>query len=100
MLFRSPGTDLPQHFHDGTQIAAVRSGTLTYDIVSGTTTVTRAGGATEEITGPKVITLEPGDSLTESRDLVHFGSNRGDEPVVISVAALLRDGAPLATPSP
>lgn len=96
----APGAELPQHFHQGTQVAAVRSGVLTYDIVSGTAAVTRKGGGTEQIAGPRIITLEPGDSLTETRDLVHYGSNQGDEPVVITVAALLRDGAPLATPSP
>lgn len=94
----APGAELPAHFHDGTQIASVRSGILTYDIVEGSAAVTRADGDTERIVAPAEITLRPGDSLTETRSLVHYGSNRGDEPVVISVAALLKDGAPLATP--
>jgi hypothetical protein len=73
---------------------------LTYDIVEGAAEVTRNDGTVERFTGPDSITLEPGDALTETQDLVHFGSNDGDTPVVILLAALLADGAPLATPVP
>src|SRR5262249_35783125 len=29
-----PGAKLPEHFHEGTQLATVRSGVLTYNVVS------------------------------------------------------------------
>ena len=93
-----PGAALDTHFHEGTQVAEVVEGTLTYDIVEGSATVTRQDGTVEEVTAPDTITLAPGDGLVESEDLVHFGSNDGDEPIVILLAALLADGAPLATP--
>lgn len=96
----APGAELPEHFHDGTQIASVRSGVLTYDIASGSARVVRADGSVETVSGPTEIELDPGDSLTEVRSLVHHGANEGDVPVVISVAALLKDGAGLATPVP
>jgi hypothetical protein len=76
----------------------VRSGVLTYDIVSGTAVVTRANGKSEEVTGPAKIRLRRGDAITETASLVHFGSNRGKKPVVIFLAALLAEDAPLATP--
>ena len=88
---------LPEHFHDGTQVAHVISGTLTYDINQGTALVTRAGGETEELTGPTETELHPGDSIIETAELVHHGSNNGDEPVVVMLAALLAEGAPAAT---
>ena len=89
---------LPEHFHDGTQVAHVVSGTLSYDIESGTAIVTRAGGDTEELTGPTETVLHAGDAIIETAELVHHGENDGDEPVVVLLAALLADGAPAATP--
>jgi quercetin dioxygenase-like cupin family protein len=93
-----PGAKLPEHFHEGTQLATVTSGALTYNVVSGTATVTRADGATKTYDGPTVVTLRKGDALAEPESLVHYGSNKGKKPVVLELAALLRDGAPLSTP--
>ena len=95
-----PGARLDTHYHDGTQVARVVDGTLTYDIVEGTAEVVREDGTVETFTAPDSITLETGDALTETSDLVHYGSNDGDVPVVVLLAALLADGAPLATPVP
>jgi hypothetical protein len=93
-----PHAKLAEHYHQGTQVAHVISGTLTYNIVSGTVAVTRAGGRTEDVSGPNTVLLQPGDSLVETTRLVHFGANDTDKPVVIELAALLEQGAPLATP--
>ena len=38
-----PGAQLPTHFHEGTQVASIRAGVLTYTIESGAATVTHAG---------------------------------------------------------
>jgi hypothetical protein len=94
----APGAKLPQHFHQGTQVAHIRSGVLTYDIESGTATVTRSNGKTETVAAPATIKLRPGDGLIETQGLVHFGSNQGKRPVVIEIASLLQEGAPLSTP--
>jgi quercetin dioxygenase-like cupin family protein len=93
-----PHAQLPEHFHQGTQVARVMSGTLTYNIVSGTASVTRADGRAEDAVGPNKVLLQPGDSLVETASLVHFGANDTSTPVVIELAALLEQGAPLATP--
>lgn len=93
-----PGARLPEHFHQGTQIARIVSGELTLNVVSGTASVRRGdGGGGEEVTGPAVVTLGPGDVVVETQGLVHFGANEGDRPVVVDLAALLATGAPLAT---
>jgi hypothetical protein len=94
----APHAELPEHFHQGTQVARVVSGTLTYNIVSGTAAVSRANGRTEDVDGPNTVLLQPGDSLVETPSLVHYGANDTSAPVVIELAALLEQGAPLATP--
>jgi hypothetical protein len=93
----APGARLAEHFHQGTQVARVVSGVLTYNIVSGTAAVTYADGRTEEATGPAAIRLGPGATVTETAGLVHFGANDTGRPVVIELAALLERGAPMAT---
>jgi mannose-6-phosphate isomerase-like protein (cupin superfamily) len=92
-----PGAKLPTHFHEGTQVASIRAGVLTYTIESGSATVTHAGGDPEVVVAPATVTLKPGDGLVETASLVHHAENKGNKPVVIVLTALLRDGAPLAT---
>jgi hypothetical protein len=94
----APHAKLAEHFHQGTQVARVVSGTLTYNILSGTAAVTRANGKAEDVAGPATVLLQPGDSLVETASLVHYGANDTATPVVIELAALLEQGAPLATP--
>ena len=93
-----PGEKLVAHFHQGTQVARVVQGVLTYDVISGTAQVTRRDGTTEAVTGPATIRIRSGESLVETESLQHAGSNAGTKPVVIELAALLTTGAPLATP--
>ncbi len=94
----APGAKLVEHFHQGTQVARVESGVLTYDIASGSATVVHANGKSETVAAPKTVKLRPRESLVETQGLVHHGSNAGKKPVVIELAALLQQGAPLATP--
>jgi hypothetical protein len=93
-----PGAKLPEHFHEGTQIATVRAGVLTYNVISGTAFLTRADGTKESAVGPTSVKLRRGDALTEPESMVHYGANRGRVPVVLEIAALLGTGAPLSTP--
>jgi quercetin dioxygenase-like cupin family protein len=94
----APGAKLPEHFHQGTQVAHIIAGTLTYEIASGTAAVTRKSGKAATYTGPTTIRLRTGDSLVETRGLVHHGENGGKVAVVIELAALLQTAAPLSTP--
>ena len=86
----APGAQLAPHVHPGVQMAEIESGTLTYTIVSGTAQVRRGEGAAEPFTGPATISLAPGDSVVEPFDMVHFGANDTDEPLVI-LATLLTE---------
>jgi Cupin len=92
-----PGAKLPEHFHEGTQIATIRRGVLTYNVVSGAVSVTRADGTNESVRGPGVVKLRKGDAIVEPESLVHYGANDGKQKVVIELAALLHDGAELST---
>jgi hypothetical protein len=93
----APGAALPTHFHEGTQLAYIQAGVLTYNIISGTVAVTNSQGATKRFKGPTVVSLSPGYTLTETPSVVHYGSNKGKSPVVIELSALIEGGAPLAT---
>jgi hypothetical protein len=97
----APGAQLPAHVHPGIQLASIQSGTLTYTVISGSATVRRGTTATgETVTGPATITLGPGDDVTEVGDMVHFGANKTDRPVVIMATLLTEDGRDLAITVP
>jgi quercetin dioxygenase-like cupin family protein len=95
----APGAKLPVHFHEGTQVASVRKGVLTYEIVAGSATRTRADGTVETFDAPATNKLPKGDALLEPESDEHRGSNDTKKTVMILVAALLAQGAPLATPA-
>ena len=84
----APGAELAPHVHPGVQMANIDGGSLTYTIISGTAQVRRGGGEATAVTGPTTITLDAGDSVVEPFDMVHFGANATDEPVVLSATLL------------
>jgi hypothetical protein len=94
----APKSKLAEHFHDGTQIATVQSGVLTYRITSGSTVITNAKGVARTVTGPRTVRIRAGESLVEGAGLTHYGANATAKPVVILTAALIADGAGLSTP--
>lgn len=98
----APGTKLPLHHHEGTQIGLVLSGVLTYRVVSGEVPVfrTEAGGKAEllrTVHAGETARINAGEWVVEEPEDHHWGANDGTEPVLIITSALLRDGAPLAT---
>jgi quercetin dioxygenase-like cupin family protein len=92
-----PGAKLPEHFHEGTQLATIKAGILTYNVVSGSVTVMHRDGTSETLDAPNTVKLRVGDTIVEPESLVHYGANDGKQTVVIELAALLHDGAPLST---
>lgn len=104
-LTYDPGGTLNAHTHPGASILYVESGTLTYTLIEGTATLTRAstGPATPgaavaaEPVSPGDVELQPGDSLFEDADVIHTARNDGDEPAVVLIANLLTAGAPVTT---
>ena len=97
------GAELALHHHDGTQIARIDKGTLTYTVVEGTVEV-RKGAADED---PKLVRkikagqtgeIKAGQWIVEQRTDHHMAANRGDKKVVIYLSTLLDKGAPPSTP--
>jgi quercetin dioxygenase-like cupin family protein len=98
-----PGGQIALHHHQGTQIARVESGVLTYSVETGSVEV-RRGAADDD---PQVVrTIEAGESgriragewLVEQPSDHHRAANRGDKRIVIYLATLLETGAPPSTP--
>jgi quercetin dioxygenase-like cupin family protein len=98
-----PGAKLALHHHLGTQISRVASGTLTYTVRQGSA-VLREGDAEKEprlvrtIKAGQTARIHPGQWLVEQPSDIHEAANRGSTPVVIYLSALLKTGAPPATP--
>ena len=93
-----PGAKLAEHHHEGTQLATIRTGVLTYHVLTGQLVVTRAGRTSRTIDAPATVQLRQGDTIVEAESLAHSAENAGKVKVVIELAALLHTGAPLATP--
>jgi quercetin dioxygenase-like cupin family protein len=104
-LTYEPGATLNAHTHPGASILFIESGTLTYTLLEGTATVTRApsgmatpGAApTSESVPPGDIVLNTGDSLFEDADVIHTAQNDGAEPARVLIANLLTAGEPVTT---
>ncbi len=95
------GAKRAPHVHPGVQMASIESGTLTYTVMSGTAQVRRAGATTDtSTTGPTTIELGRGDAVTEAGNMVHFGKNKTNAPVVILATLLTAHGHELAEPVP
>lgn len=84
------------HNHPGPQLAIIVSGTLTYTVIDGEVTVTRAVATDNQ----KVVTyksgdtfeLNPGDSIMEPAKMVHKAANKTDSPIVIYLSSLFPQG--------
>jgi quercetin dioxygenase-like cupin family protein len=97
-----PGAQLALHHHEGTQVAHIVSGTLTYTVRNGKVRV-RKGPADD----PSFVrTIKAGQSgkiaagqwIVEQPSDVHRAANNGKVKIVIYLATLLRRGAPPSTP--
>lgn len=98
-----PGGKIPLHHHEGTQVAYIQSGVLTYHVKAGSVTV-RRGNADEH---PRVVhrikaghtgQIHPGEWIVEQPSTHHAAANHGKQKIVIYLGTLLRTGAPPSTP--
>ncbi len=99
-----PGARIVPHTHPGTQVASIVAGELTYTVIQGEVTVTRAAsggtpGPTEHVMSGQEVVLRPGDSLVEQIGMIHQARNDGGETVVILISSLFRTGEPLSRPA-
>jgi quercetin dioxygenase-like cupin family protein len=98
-----PGAKLALHHHLGTQVAQVQSGALTYTVRRGAVVV-REGESDQHprtvrsIAAGQTARIGAGQWIVEQPSDIHQAANRGQDPVVIYLATLLKAGAPPATP--
>lgn len=99
------GMPLAAHFHQGTQIAAIEQGRLRYHVIQGLPVrVVRpdpAGGAptlVRLIKPGETYVVKTGQSVVEPAGTVHNVNAMPGDDVVIHVASLFTNGAPLSDP--
>ena len=99
-----PDGEIPLHHHEGTQVAYIDEGTLTYTVEEGSVEVME--GAPGEDAKPKrsieageTGSVDSGQWIVEQPETVHRAANEGEEAIVIYLSTLLRKGAPPATPN-
>lgn len=98
-----PGVQLALHHHLGTQIARVERGTLTYTVRRGSAVVWEGESdqhprKVRTIQAGRTARLRTGQWIVEQPSDVHEAANRGNVPVVLYLATLLRTGAPPSSP--
>jgi quercetin dioxygenase-like cupin family protein len=98
-----PGTVIPSHFHDGTQVAYIQSGVLTYSVETGSVTVMKGLAdqnptVVRKIKAGQTAIVRPGQWFIEQPSEHHHATNAGSEKIVVLQATLLKNGAPAATP--
>jgi quercetin dioxygenase-like cupin family protein len=97
------GGKIALHHHEGTQVAYIQAGVLTYSVKSGGVTV-RSGPADNptvlrKINGGQTGTIRAGQWIVEQPSTVHRAANKDKSKIVIYLATLLRKGAPPSTPN-
>jgi quercetin dioxygenase-like cupin family protein len=97
------GGTIALHHHEGTQVAYISSGVLTYTVRSGSVTVMSgpADNATvvRKINGGQTAKIRAGQWIVEQPSTVHQATNNGSAKIVIYLSTLLRTGAPPSTPN-
>jgi quercetin dioxygenase-like cupin family protein len=96
------GGTIALHHHEGTQVAFIQKGVLTYTVREGSVTVMSgpAGDATvvRKIGAGQTGKIRAGQWIVEQPSTVHQAANNGQSKIVIYLATLLRTGAPPSTP--
>jgi quercetin dioxygenase-like cupin family protein len=97
------GGTIALHHHQGTQVAYIQSGVLTYTVKSGSVTV-MSGPADDpavvrKISGGQTGKIHAGQWIVEQPSTIHQAANHGGTKIVIYLSTLLRTGAPASTPN-
>ena len=95
------GVRLPLHYHEGTQVAYIERGVLSYTVKSGSVTVMKgladqSPRLVRKISAGQTGTIPAGEWLVEQPTTIHTA--KAKVRVVVLLASLLRNGAPPATP--
>jgi quercetin dioxygenase-like cupin family protein len=97
------GGQIALHHHEGTQVAYIQSGVLSYTVKSGSVTV-MSGPAdnptvVRKISGGQTGKIRAGQWIVEQPSTIHQAANNGQAKIVIYLSTLLRTGAPPSTPN-
>jgi quercetin dioxygenase-like cupin family protein len=97
------GGTIALHHHEGTQVAYIQSGVLTYTVKSGSVTV-MSGPAdsptvVRKINGGQTGQIRAGQWIVEQPSTIHQAANNGSAKIVIYLSTLLRTSAPPSTPN-
>jgi quercetin dioxygenase-like cupin family protein len=97
------GDTIALHHHEGTQIAYIQKGVLTYTVKAGSVRV-MSGPADEakavrKISAGQTGKIRAGQWIVEQPSTIHQAANNGSDPIVIYLATLLKAGAPPSTPN-
>jgi mannose-6-phosphate isomerase-like protein (cupin superfamily) len=97
------GAKLALHHHQGTQIAYIDSGVLTYTVVEGHVKVRRGtpgvdAHVVKKITAGHTGRIKPGEWIVEQPTDHHKAANKGHQKITIFLSTLLKTGAPPSTP--
>jgi quercetin dioxygenase-like cupin family protein len=94
------GANLALHHHPGTQISNIEAGTLTYTVKTGQVKVMRGDASTPKlvrtIKAGQTAGIRSGQWIVEQPNVIHQAANRGKTDVVITIATLFPDDAPLS----
>ena len=97
------GGKIALHHHQGTQVAYIQSGVLTYTVKSGGVRVMTGPAdhptVVRKINGGQTGRINAGEWIVEQPSTIHQAANRGKARIVIYLATLLKAGAPPSTPN-
>jgi mannose-6-phosphate isomerase-like protein (cupin superfamily) len=97
------GGTIALHHHEGTQVAFIQSGVLTYTVRDGAVTV-MSGPADDaqkvrQIKAGQTGKITAGQWIVEQPSTIHQAANQGKAKIVIYLSTLLKTGAPPSTPN-
>lgn len=94
-----PGAKIPLHYHEGTQVSYIQTGTLTYTVRDGGVKVMTGPGddgkVVRRIKAGQTGKIKAGQWIVEQPTTIHRANNFGDGKIVIYLSNLLdKDAAP------
>jgi quercetin dioxygenase-like cupin family protein len=97
------GGQIALHHHEGTQIAFIQKGVLSYTVQSGSVTVMSGPAESAKVVlkigAGQTGRIIAGQWIAEQPSTIHQAANNGSTPIVIYLSTLLRTGAPPSTPN-
>ncbi len=97
------GGTIALHHHEGTQVAYIQTGVLTYTVRSGSVTVMTGTAdnptVVRRIAHGQTGRITAGQWIVEQPSTIHQAANNGKARIVIYLSTLLKTGAPPSTPN-